>query len=52
MLEQWNMGLGRTAAERRIALGCRVNVPKLTGELTTDDDTDAHAFIAMPNKPP
>jgi hypothetical protein len=46
MLDQWNMGLGRSAAERRIALRLSRERATLTGELTTADDTDAKAFIA------
>jgi hypothetical protein len=46
MLEQWNLGLGRTAAERRIALRLSRERATLTGELTTADESDAKAFIA------
>jgi hypothetical protein len=46
MLEQWNLGLGRTAAERRIALRLSRERATLTGELTTADESDDKAFIA------
>ena len=46
MLEQWNLGLGRTAAERRIALRLSGERATLIGELTTADESDAKAFIA------
>jgi hypothetical protein len=46
MLEQWSLGLGRTAAERRIALRLSRERATLTGELTTADESDAKAFVA------
>jgi hypothetical protein len=46
MLDQWNLGLGQTAAERRIALRMARERATLTGELTTADETEAKEFIA------
>jgi hypothetical protein len=46
MLEQWNLGLGQTASERRIALRLSRERATLTGELTTADEADAKTFIA------
>lgn len=45
MLDQWNLGLGRSASERRIALRMARERATLIGDLTTDDEPDAHAFI-------
>jgi hypothetical protein len=46
MLEQWNLGLGRSAAERRTALRLAKERAELLGEFTTEDEPEARAFIA------
>jgi hypothetical protein len=45
MLEEWDLGLGRSAAERRIALRMSRERATLIGQLTTDDEADAKAFV-------
>jgi hypothetical protein len=47
MLEQWNLGLGRSTAERRIALRLAKQRAELLGEFTTEDEPEARAFIAQ-----
>jgi transposase InsO family protein len=46
MLEEWNLGLGRSTAERRIALRLAKQRAELLGELATEDAPEARAFIA------
>lgn len=45
MLAQWNMDLGRTLAERRIALRLARERAALVSDLVTDDEQQARAFI-------
>ncbi|WP_253842855.1 helix-turn-helix domain-containing protein [Mycobacterium colombiense] len=57
MLRQWNLDLGSSAAERRIALRLARNRATLVGDLTTDDEDDARAFVesqraALTDRPP
>lgn len=47
VLEERNIGLGRTVRERRIALRLARERATLLGGLTTDDEDDAMAFIAQ-----
>ncbi len=47
MLEQWNLGLGRSTAERRTALRLAKQRAELLGEFTTEDEPEARAFIAQ-----
>lgn len=46
MLEQWNLGLGMSPAERRVALRVARERASLLGDLATDDESQARAFIA------
>jgi hypothetical protein len=46
MLEEWNLGLGHSTVERRIALRLAKQRAELLGDLTTDDEPEARAFIA------
>jgi hypothetical protein len=45
MLDEWDLGLGRSAAERRIALHISRQRATLIGDLTTEDDADAKPFV-------
>jgi transposase InsO family protein len=45
MLDEWDLGLGRSAAERRIALRMSRQRATLIGDLTTEDDADAKAIV-------
>ena len=45
MLDEWDLGLGRSAAERRIALRMSRERATLLGDLTTEDDADAKALV-------
>jgi transposase InsO family protein len=46
MLDQANMGLGKTAAERKMSLRLARERATLLGDLTTDDLPDVQAFLA------
>jgi hypothetical protein len=45
MLAQWNLDLGRTVAERRIALRLARERAALVSDLATDDEQQARVFI-------
>jgi hypothetical protein len=47
MLEQWQLGLGRSTVERRIALRLAKQRAELLGEFTTEDEPEARAFVAQ-----
>jgi transposase InsO family protein len=46
MLDEWNLGFGKTATERRIALRLSRQRAQLVGDLATADEPEAQAFIA------
>ena len=46
MLDEWNLGFGKTATERRIALRLARRRAQLVGDLATADEPEARAFIA------
>ena len=46
MLDEWNLGFGKTATERRIALRLSRRRAQLVGDLATADEPEARAFIA------
>jgi transposase InsO family protein len=46
MLEEWNLGFGKTATERRVALRLARRRAQLIGDLATGDEPQARAFIA------
>lgn len=45
MLEEWGLGLGRSRAERNIAVRLSKHRAELLGEFSTEDEPDARAFI-------